>query len=141
MRLVRSSIPGAVERDTALRLLAERAVLTRTVCCELRDADLQHADRRSQTALSLLLIWIQENLPESVRVEPRPEDGLDQMIIPDGCQAVLREIRAGAHVGEALFMFLTADTSVQADQDRALIRERLTAYWREHPVQIAVAWA
>ena len=141
MRLVSSSIPGAVERDTALRLLTERAVLTQAVCSELRDGDTEYFGRRSRTALAHLLEWIQANLPESVRIEPHAGDGLDQMIVPDGCQAIFREIHAGAQVGEALFMLFTADNSHDADEDRATIRECLTSYWREHPAPIAVEWS
>ena len=138
MRLIRSSVPGAVERDKAVRLLTERAVLTRMVCRELRDADIDSFDRRPRTALSFLLRWIHENMPDSVHVEPHSADGIDQMIVPDGYQDILEEIRAGAQVAEALFMLETADNSLQADGDRAIIRERLTAYWAKHPAPVAM---
>jgi len=39
MRMVRSSVPGAMDRDRAIRLLTERAVLTRMICRELKDGN------------------------------------------------------------------------------------------------------
>jgi hypothetical protein len=142
MRLVGSSNPGDVERDTAVRLLAERAVLTRAVCQELIDAGGGFADRRPCVALSFLLQWIEGKLPESLQVrtaagglyqrEPRASDGIDQMAVPAGCEDLLQEIRDGARVGDALSMLLTADNSIQARGDEAVIRERLAAYWADH---------
>ena len=58
MRLVSSSILGAVEEDRAVRLLAERAVLTRAICCELRDENPDPGSGRSRTALGFLVEWI-----------------------------------------------------------------------------------
>jgi hypothetical protein len=126
MRLVQSSVPGAVERDNAIHLLTERAVLTRMVCFELLDVVHRRlVDRRVHTALSLLLAWVHENMPGSVRVEPHPADGINEMTIPAGYEKIVEEIRAGAQVGEALFMYYTADTTYQADQDWARVQERL----------------
>ena len=51
------------------------------------------------------------NVPGSVRVEPHPADGINEMTIPAGYEKIVEEIRAGAQVGEALFMYYTADTS------------------------------
>jgi hypothetical protein len=142
MRLVGSSNPGDVERDTAVRLLAERAVLTRAVCQELSAAGDGFAERRPCIALSFLLRWIIENLPESFQFravagnlsqrEPRPSDGIDHMVVPDGCEGLLQEIRDGAQVGDALSMLLTADSPMQARGDEAVIRDQLAAYWAKH---------
>ena len=132
-RLVKSSKPGEVERDHAVRLLTARAVLTRALCRELLDADGRFSDRRPSTALFLLLQWVAQNLPESVWVEPHPAGGIDAMIVPADCQELLREIYDGAQVGESLFMLLTADNSLQADGDRATLRKRLDTYWANHP--------
>lgn len=132
-RLVNSSTPGAVERDHAIRLLNERAVLTRALCRELLDSSGNFSDLRSNTALVLLLQWVWRNMPESVRVEPHASDGIDNMVVPDDCQELLREIRDGALVGEALFMLSTADNSYQRDGDMATIQKRLDAYWIDHP--------
>jgi hypothetical protein len=131
-RLVNSSKPGAVERDLAVRLLTERAVLTRALCRELLESDGSFSDRRSSTALSLLLQWVVRNLPQAVRVEPHPSDGIDSMAVPDDCSELLQEIHDGAQVGEALFMLFTADNSLQADGDRARLRKRLDDYWASH---------
>jgi hypothetical protein len=142
MRLVGSSHPGDVERDAAVRLLAERAVLTRAVCRELVDAGDRFAERRQCVALAFLLRWIAENLPESLRFqsaagslcqrEPHPSDGIDRMVVPEGCDDLLQEIRDGAQVADALAMLLTADNSLQARGDEAVIRDRLAAYWARH---------
>jgi hypothetical protein len=138
MRLVESSEPGAVERDNAIHLLTERAVLTRMVCFELVDiVHRRSVDRRVHTALSLLSGWVHEKMPGSVRVEPHPADGINEMTIPAGYEKLVEEIRAGARVGEALFMYYTADTSYQADQDWASVQERLAQYWAEHRVSIS----
>ena len=109
MRLVGSSNPGDVQRDTAVHLLTERAVLTRAVCRELAESTESNGsfgDRRPCIALSFLLRWILENLPHSFEFraaagnlcqrEPRASDGIDQMVVPDGCESLLQEIRDGA---------------------------------------------
>ena len=140
MRLVGSSVPGAVERDAALRLLSERAVLTRSLCRELVEAGARLPDRRASTALSLLLRWIAENLPESVRVSPRPSDGLDRMAVAEEGRGLLAEIRAGAEVGDAFFMLMTADNSIAGEQDKAVLRERLESYWAKHAVAVRPPW-
>ena len=137
MRLVQSSEPGAVERDNAIHLLTERAVLTRMVCFKLLDVVHRRlVDRQIHTALSLLLA-VHENMPGSVRVEPHPADGINEMTIPAGYEKIVEEIRAGAQVGEALFMYYTADTTYRADQDWARVQERLAQYWAEHRVPIS----
>jgi hypothetical protein len=140
MRLVRSSVPGAVERDAALRLLSERAVRTRALCRELVESKGHFPDRRASTVLSSLLSWIVENFPESVRAEPRPSDGLDQMVVPEEGRGLLAEIREGAQVGEAFFMLMTADNSIAAEQDKALLQERLESYWTKHAVAVRPPW-
>jgi hypothetical protein len=142
MSLVGSSNPSDVARDTAVRLLAERAVLTRAVCRELSESGDGFAARRPCIALSFLLRWIVENLPESFQFraaagnlckrEPRSSDGIDQMVVPNGCEALLQEIRDGAQVGDALSMLLTADNPIQSTGDEAVIRDRLAAYWANH---------
>jgi hypothetical protein len=54
MRLVASSNPEDVNRDQALHLLTERAVLTRALCRELRDSGGVFNGMRPLTALALL---------------------------------------------------------------------------------------
>ena len=138
MKMVRSSVPGAVDRDQAIELLTERATLTRMVCRELLDSDIGKSDRRPQTALFQLLHWIGENMGEYVRVEPRADDGIEQMIVPDGYQELAAEIGAGAQVCNALFMLLTADNGLQAQHDRRTIQDRLASYWKQHRLPVSV---
>jgi hypothetical protein len=140
MRLVHSSVPGAVERDAALRLLSERAVLTRMLCRELVEAKGDLPDRRASTALSILLSWIAENFPQSVRIEPRPSDGLDQMAVSEEGRGLLAEVREGAGVGEALFMLMTADSSIAAKHDKVILKDRLESYWAKHGVAVRPPW-
>jgi hypothetical protein len=142
MRLVGSSNPGDVGRDTAVHLLAERAVLTRSICHELTDVIGPLVDRRQCVALALQLEWIGKNLPESFQFraaagnlcqrEPRPSDGIDLMVVPAGCEDLLQEIRDGAHVGDALARLLTADSALESRADEAVLRERLADYWTKH---------
>ena len=138
MRLVRSSVPGAMERDQAIRLLTERATLTRMVCRELLDSDIDKPDQRPQTALFQLLRWIDENMGEYVHVSARADDGIEQMVVPEGYQGLFAEIGAGAKVCNALFMLQTADTGLQEQHDRAIIRDRLASYWAQHRLPVPV---
>lgn len=131
-RLIKSSQPGAVEHDRAVRLLAQRAVLTRALCQELLESQGRFSDRRSTAALSILLQWVAQNLPESVRVEPHCSDGLEHMVVPDAWRGLFREIQDGAQVGEALFMLVTADNTSQTNASQAQLQKKLDAYWASH---------
>jgi len=97
------------------------------VCCELVDSNLRDSDRRPQIALFLLLRWISENQRADVRIEPRADDGLEHMIVPEGYAELVSEIEAGAQVCKALFMLFTADNKPQADYNRTVIKTRLAA--------------
>jgi hypothetical protein len=68
------------------------------------------------------LSWIAENFPESVRFEPRPSDGLNQLAVAEEGCGLLAEVQEGAWVGEAFFMFMTADKSIAFEQDKAVLR-------------------
>ncbi len=138
MRLIASSDPDAVPRDRALSLLAERAVLTRAVCQELREAGESYASRRTRASLWALLQWVRSNCAESVRVEPQADDGIDQMVQPPGTDVLVAEIRAGAKVCDAFFMLLTADSPHQADGDKAKLHSELDDYWTKHSAPVAV---
>ncbi len=127
-----------MERDEAVRLLTERAILTRMVCRELADSDIRGSDRRPQTALFLLLRWIGENQSKHVHVEPRADDGLEQMVVPEGYAELVPEIEAGAKVCNALFMLFTADNGIQAENDCAVIERLLAAYWERRPLPIPI---
>lgn len=137
MRLVRSSVPGAVERDETIRLLSERAVLTRMVCRELMDSA-DPADRRPHAALFVLLSWIAANRAESSPIEAQANEGLDRIIPPEGYADLLAEIKAGAEVCRTLFLLFTADNRLQAAQDRDAIQTRLSNYWTQYPHSIRV---
>lgn len=138
MKLVRSSEPGAVERDAAISKLVDRAVLTRAVCTELRDGDGGFAHRRSRHALLLLLFWISDRQNEQVRGEPAADDCIDNMVVPKGYEPLVEEIKAGAKVCNALSMLLTADNGLQAERDRAVITKHLESYWQNHSVPFRV---
>jgi hypothetical protein len=132
MRLIGSSDPDAVARDRALSLLAERAVLTRAVCRELLETGDDYVSRRTRTSLLALLRWVATHYPASFRVEPRPDDGIEDMVQPAGAEAVVAEIRAGATVCSAFFTLLTADTLLQVEGDSAKLRSALDDYWARH---------
>ena len=140
MKLVASSNPGAVERDEAIYLLTERALLTRTVCQELLGAKGDLHTRRPRVALGMLLIWIQEHFPESVFIEPHARDGLDAMAVPDDCQELMQEIRDGANVCESLFMLTTADTNSEVEHDEQQLRHSLDEYRDHHVETVNAPW-
>jgi hypothetical protein len=138
MKLVSSSEPGAVERDAAIGLLVDRAILTRMVCVELRDGDVAFAHRRSRQALGQLLFWIGNHQREWMRGEPGADESIDQMRVPSGYEPLLEEIKAGAKVCNALFRLFTADNGLQAESDRAGITKYLASYWQHHPAPVRV---
>ena len=98
---IQMTTSNPTHNDAAVRILTERAILTREVCQELHDVNGKFADRRPLVALSFLLHWIVRNLPDSFRVEPRPSDGIDRMVVPDGCQDLLQEIQYGHLRGQS----------------------------------------
>ncbi len=136
MRLVESSVPGAVERDAALRLLSERAVLTRMLCRELAEARGRLPDRRVSTALSILLIWIGRAFPHPSGWEPRPTDGLDKLAVSEEGGGLLAEVRDGALVADALYLYMYADSTA----DKAVLSERLASYWTKHGAAVRPPW-
>lgn len=105
IKLVKSYVQGAVERDRAVQLLTERAILTCLVCRELLDADTAAPDRRLRSAPLLLLRWVGDNQQEFVRTEAQAYDGLKHIVAPEGCEDLVREIEAGAKVCTALLCF------------------------------------
>jgi hypothetical protein len=126
MRLVASSDAGAVDRDRAWWLLRERVVLTTTVCHELRRTNGDYADSRARAALDLLRRWVGERY--DANVETHPGDGLDDMVVPEGAEELMAELRAGTEVCEQLAMLWTADTRREFEGDCARIRELLENY-------------
>jgi hypothetical protein len=127
----------AVARDRALWLLAERAVLTRAVCRELQDSGGEFYGRRPFRALALLLEWVQSNFPQPVATA---ENGLDAMVVPEDCQDLLREIRDGAEICDALAMLTTADNALDEEGDKKAIARKLAAYWEAHAQIVKPPW-
>jgi hypothetical protein len=130
MSLVASSNPDDVGRDQALHLLTERAVLTRAVCRELLDSGGVFNGMRPLTALALLFQWIHGTFPQSGHTDS-PWHGLDDMVVPEGCEDIVREIRDGAEVCDLLILFKYGDTC-DYESDREAIAKSLDAYWKAH---------
>jgi hypothetical protein len=130
-RIIQSSEPGAVERDRAIWLLIERAVLTRLVCRELAETT-KRTGRRPVTALDLLLGWVNQHFSSFVHVEPHARDGLEAMAVPEGCEDLYQEIVAGTEVCEALFMAMTADSPNFQTRDLKRLDALLKHYLDAH---------
>ena len=126
MRLVASSDSDAVSRDQALWLLRERVVLTTAVCHELRQSNGRYTDARARAALDLLRRWLGERYDADV--ETHPSDGLDGMVVPEGAESLMDELRTGTEICEALAMLWTADTERELDGDKARISSLLDQY-------------
>lgn len=137
MRLVESSTPGAVERDQALHLLSERAVLTRAVCHELREDKGDSFATRPVSALYILCRWIEENCANGRYCSGYGDEFLDEMTVPADCEALLQEIRDGAAVANDLLMLQSADTEGDVRGDVARIKATLARYWAAHPVSVS----
>ena len=120
MRIIESSIPGLVDKDRAMWLLAERAVLTSSVCNE-EAARTDLYDRRPLAALDLLNSWIHENSGEKV--------GLHEMVVPEGAEPLMREILIGEKVCAALHMSRTADHLFEFVSDMEKVKLALRE-WR-----------
>lgn len=127
MRLVESSVPGAVDADRARWLLDERWVLATAVCHAL-ERSTSYADRKPRAALDLLRRWVGARYEK--KVETHPKDGLDTMTVPEGYETTMRELRAATVVAESLAMLWTADTQGEYRSDTEQITRDLAA-WRE----------
>ncbi len=130
-RVVHSSEPGAVERDRAIWLLTDRAILTRLVCRELLEAT-QRTGRRPVAALDFLLAWVNQHFASFVHVEPHARDGLESMVVPQGCETVYEEVVDGTEVCEALFMAMTADSPNALKRDLERLDAVLAHYMEIH---------
>ena len=84
-----SSNPEDVNRDQALHLLTERAVLTRALCRELRDSGGVFNGMRPLTALALLSRWIKNTFPETEPLGWAATEWLDDMVVPEGCEDLI----------------------------------------------------
>jgi hypothetical protein len=128
---------NAVDRDRALSLLAARAVVTRAVCRELLESGGDGI--RSRNALAFLHQWIRDTFQQFAHAWPSALNGLDAMVVPADCEGLLREIRDGAEVCDALFMLMTAD-NVDAESDARKLAERLDDYWKTHGQIVNPRW-
>jgi hypothetical protein len=90
--------------------------------------------------LALLLGWVQNNFPQFVHTEPHARTGLDAMVVPEDCEDLLREIRDGAEVCEALFMLTTADNAFEVENDTREIGKSLDAYCEAHRQIVNPPW-
>lgn len=129
MELVASSDPSAVDRFKAVTLLLERAVLTRMVCRELIDKPEPEISRssRADAAMNLLRAWVASRL--DVPGDIKPSSAIEAMLVPEGCDDLIEEIRDGAKVCEALSMLDSADTDSDWNGDMSRIKGSLDAYW------------
>ena len=85
---------------------------------------------RPRTALALLFQKQLSSVPTVLN--PTRGTGLDAMVVPEDCEDLLREIRDGAEVCEALFMLTTADNAFEVDNETKAIAKSLDAYWEAH---------
>jgi hypothetical protein len=99
-------------RDQALHLLTERAVLTRALCRELRDSGGVFNGMRPLTALALLSRWIKNTFPETEPLGWAATEWLDDMVVPEGCEDLMREVSDGAEVCEALLMLVSVSRCI-----------------------------
>lgn len=132
MELVASSDPSAIEHFKALSLLLQRAVLTRMVCRELIDKPEPKITRssRASAAMNLLTAWVASTLVATDDISPW--SAIDEMLVPEGCDDLIEEIRDGAKVCEALSMLDSADTYSEWRGDMSRIEASLDAYWSKH---------
>ena len=138
MRLVASSNPDDVSRDQALHLLTVRAVLTRTVCRELLDSGGVFNGRRPFAALALLFKWIDDTFSQSG--DPGLWDELpDDMVVPEGCEEIVREIRDGLQVCDVLMLLKYGDTC-DVESDREAMAKSLDTYWKAHGQIVSPPW-
>jgi hypothetical protein len=101
-------------------------VLTTTVCRELRRLDPRDEYRRADAAFGFLLNWIDRHFETGVTTNP--DDGMEEMIIPDGVAHLLPELWDGIQVCRAFAMLQTADRRAEYERDEARIRELLADY-------------
>jgi len=86
---------------------------------------------RPLTALALLSRWIKNTFPETEPLGWAATEWLDDMVVPEGCEDLMREISDGAGVCEALLMLVYGDTC-DVESDNEAIAKSLDAYWKAH---------
>ncbi|MCO7218486.1 hypothetical protein [Klenkia sp. PcliD-1-E] len=126
MRLVASSQAGAVERFEAIDLLEQRTVLATAVVRELQKSGGEDIYGRPTAALNLLRRWVGERY--EAKVETHAKDGLASMVVPEGYEETMAELKDATDICEALAMAWTADTRRELDGDLAEIRSLVASY-------------
>jgi hypothetical protein len=110
------------------------------VCIEVQNHhDVSRLSRRADAALGFLLGWVGDRFPNPMR-GPYAADGLAEMVVPEDCEPIMEEIRAGAELADAYAMLSTADNSLQVEGDAAKIRERLASYSSRHSKPCLIPW-
>lgn len=116
MRLVESGDPGEVPRAEARRLLCERLALAAAVCHALQDDSGQLVSETSRAPLDMLRQWVREHYP-TAGPETLVDDGLEQMRVPEGDEALYQRLSAATYVCEGLARLYTADTQAEFGED------------------------
>jgi enoyl reductase-like protein len=86
---------------------------------------------RPLTALALLSRWVKCTFPETEPIGLAAREWLDDMVVPEGCEDMLREIQDGAEVCDRLIMSNYGDLC-DVESDREAIAKSLDAYWKAH---------
>ena len=132
-RVVHSSEPGAVERDRAIWLLTDLSGADSDPARMPRALEAtQRTGRRPVAALDFLLAWVNQHFASFVHVEPHARDGLESMVVPQGCETVYEEVVDGTEVCEALFMAMTADSPNALKRDLERLDVVLGDYMEIH---------
>ncbi|WP_131801479.1 hypothetical protein [Klenkia brasiliensis] len=124
--MVASSQAGAVERYEAIDLLEQRTVLATAVVRELQKFGGENIYGRPTAALNLLRGWVGKRY--EAKVETHARDGLASMVVPDGYEDTMAELKAATDICEALAMAWTADTRRELEGDLAAIRSLVASY-------------
>lgn len=118
-----------------LRHLKERALFTSGVCAEVAASDGDYASPRVRRSVTVFQQWVADEFgitdPEHMQFRHGLDrlDGLDELDPDFDVDAVVREIRAGAMVCEAVQLFWWADTSMEAARDAENVITDLAAYF------------
>lgn len=109
-------------------LLAERAVLTRAVCRELREGHDPYYGR-PYAAVRVVQRWLKDNYDYSMPTY-NPSEIAEA---PADCKNLMEEIQDGQRICNALSVYGTADSAEEHARDGSHLREALEEYWLKHP--------
>jgi hypothetical protein len=125
MKITESSDPTQVEASNVRWMLTERVALTTAICNELDSGD-GFGNYRAKALLGRLRGWIHDVLDSK---SAWPDEGLQDLEVPQELQPMLNECILGAKVCKHLSMYWTADNGTELASDAAKI-ERSLAEWR-----------